>query len=96
MIRAITLLAGLLAALSSQAQTADPASAAQTRPNNAMADAPVVRYQSALDGYRAFQDEKVLSWQASNDNVARIGGWRAYAREAREPAPRDAAPGRNK
>lgn len=91
MTRTITLLVGLLATLSVQAQDAEQARTAQTQPRNAMADVPVAGYRSALSGYRAFQDEKVSSWQASNDNVARIGGWRVYAREAREPepAPRD-------
>lgn len=98
MTRTIALLIGLLTALSVQAQTVearatDRASTPETRtqPRNAMADVRVVVYQSVLSGYRAFQDEKVSSWQASNDNVARIGGWRVYAREAREPepAPRD-------
>lgn len=94
MTRTIALLLGLLTVLPLQAQTVeaqatDQASTTQTQPRNAMAVAPV--YRSALGGYRAFQDEKVSSWQASNDNVARIGGWRVYAREAREPepAPRD-------
>ena len=98
MTRTITLLLGLLTALPVYAQTGevlatDQAETARTQPHNAMTDAPVVFYQSALSGYRAFQDEKVSSWKASNDNVARIGGWRAYAREAREPepAPRDTA-----
>ena len=96
MVRTITLLAGLLAALSAQVQATDQASIfeTQTQHHNAMADVPVAVYQSALGGYRAFQDEKVSSWQTSNDKVARIGGWRAYAREAREPepAPRDTVP----
>lgn len=62
-----------------------------TQPGNAMTDLPIAVYQSALTGYRSFRDEKVSSWRASNDEVARIGGWRAYAREARQPelAPRD-------
>lgn len=58
-----------------------------TQPGNAATDLPVVVYRSALTGYRSFRDEKVSSWQESNDNVARIGGWRAYTREAREPEP---------
>ncbi|TRZ67435.1 MAG: hypothetical protein D4S02_05195 [Rhodocyclaceae bacterium] len=98
MTRTIALLVGFLSALSVQAQTVeaqanDQTGRPKTQPRNAMSDVPVVVYQSALSGYRAFQDEKISSWQASNDNVARIGGWRVYAREAREPesAPRDTA-----
>ncbi|MFA6313365.1 MAG: hypothetical protein WCV99_10670 [Sterolibacterium sp.] len=96
--RTITLLTGLLAALSVQAQpeVADPASTpkTQTRPTSAMPHMPEMDYQSALSKYRAFQDEKISSWKASNDNVARIGGWRAYAREASEPEPASRNTGR--
>jgi len=41
---------------------------------------PPVR--DAFDGYRATNDQPVLDWRQSNAQVARIGGWRAYAREA--------------
>jgi len=99
MSRTITLLIGLLAALSVRAQpeAADQANTpkkTQTQSANAMTDVPVMVYQSALSGYRAFQDEKVSSWKANNDNVARIGGWRAYAREASEPEQPPRATGR--
>ncbi len=92
MTRSITLLLGLLTALSVQAQITeaqpdDQTGTPKTQPRNALTDVPAMVYQSALSGYRAFQDEKVSSWKASNDNVARIGGWRVYAREAREPEP---------
>lgn len=39
-------------------------------------------YQSALEGYQAFSEEKVRPWKEANDNVGKIGGWRAYAKEA--------------
>lgn len=42
-------------------------------------------YTSALQGYQPFVDEKVRSWKESNDTVGKIGGWRAYAKEAAEP-----------
>jgi len=38
-------------------------------------------YRSAFDGYRRFEEQKVLPWRQSNDLVGRIGGWQAYARE---------------
>jgi hypothetical protein len=41
-------------------------------------------YRSALEGYKPFADEKVAPWAQSNATVGRIGGWRAYAREASE------------
>lgn len=95
----IALLLGFLSALSVQAQTVGDRSPDQaitpnmpTQPGNAMTDPPVVAYRSALTGYRSFRDEKISSWQASNDNVARIGGWRAYARETREAEPAQREP----
>jgi hypothetical protein len=39
-------------------------------------------YRSALDGYQPFTDTKAVPWKESNDTVGRIGGWRAYAKEA--------------
>lgn len=50
---------------------------AQSPPAPQGAPAPTL-----FEGYRAFADEPVVSWKEANDNVGRIGGWRAYAREA--------------
>ena len=33
-----------------------------------------------------------MAWKDANDNAARIGGWRAYAREAQAPAAGASAP----
>ena len=46
-------------------------------------------YRSAFSNYRPYADEPVASWQKANDLVGRIGGWKAYAREAQadEKAP---------
>ena len=54
-------------------------------PQDAKASVPSVTYRSPLADYRALSDEKVMSWKETNDNVARIGGWRVYAKEAQEP-----------
>lgn len=43
-------------------------------------------YQSALEGYQPYRDEKIKPWKESNDTVGKIGGWRAYAKEVAEPA----------
>lgn len=66
---------------------------AQPRPDplDAVAPVPELRYSSSLQGFRAFTDDKPLPWKDANDTAARIGGWRAYAREARAPAPPAAA-----
>ena len=41
-------------------------------------------YKSAFEGYQAYSDEPMVNWKAANDEVARIGGWRAYARQAQQ------------
>ncbi|MCM5680366.1 hypothetical protein M8A51_12580 [Schlegelella sp. S2-27] len=54
-------------------------------------------YASAFERYRAFADQPVRPWAQVNEEVHRIGGWRAYAREANDalepvgPAAVDAA-----
>ena len=42
-------------------------------------------YQPPLAGYQPFTGENVISWQEANEEVGRIGGWRAYARESQQP-----------
>lgn len=49
-------------------------------------EATPFEYRSAFDGYRHFAEEEVQPWKQTNDTVREIGGWRAYAREMREPA----------
>lgn len=70
-----TLLAGY-----ATAQTAAPAMPS-TKP---VVTAPLP-YKSAFEGYQAYGDDKMTSWKAANDEVARIGGWREYARQALQP-----------
>ena len=47
--------------------------------------APPAAYRSAFEGYQAYSDEKIAPWKESNDTVGKVGGWRAYAKEAQEP-----------
>lgn len=48
---------------------------------------PPAAHRSAFAGYRpVLADVPVEAWRVSNDRVARVGGWRAYAREAATPA----------
>jgi hypothetical protein len=71
------------------AQTSAPA-ATDLHAVNGAAD---LDYRSPFEGYQRFTQEQVGSWKAANDNVGRIGGWRAYAKEARPPAaPAPSAP----
>ena len=74
-----------------------PLAAAQTSPGHAMqhqrhearpdaadpkAPVPPVIHRSALTDYRPLGDAGVGPWRDANDEVGRIGGWRAYSREA--------------
>jgi hypothetical protein len=61
--------------------------AAPPDPSLASAPVPPVTYHSVLAGYRPFADDKPTPWRQANDAAAGVGGWRVYAREAREPAP---------
>ena len=60
------------------AQTVAPSQAGST---SATLPAKVV-YQSPISGYQPYADQPVQSWREANDRVGRIGGWRAYAKEA--------------
>ena len=42
-------------------------------------------FKSAFEGYNAYSDDPVAGWKAANDEVARIGGWRAYAKQVQLP-----------
>ena len=56
--------------------TEPPASAA-----SAVAASPTP-FKSAFEGYQTYNDDKMTNWRAANDEVARIGGWREYAKQA--------------
>ena len=60
---------------------------------HAQTPGPTTDPEPALADYQQFQDEKLAPWKESNDTVGRVGGWRAYAREAQgEQTPAPAAP----
>ena len=77
----------LSAAVTAQAQTS--ARAVRPDPLDPKASVPALAYESSFSQYRRLGDEKPVSWREANDTVARIGGWRVYAREAQQP---DTAP----
>ncbi len=56
-------------------------------PLDPKAQVPSVRYESSFAQFRRIGDDKPLAWREANDAVARIGGWRVYAREAQLPDP---------
>lgn len=48
--------------------------------------APATAYRSPFANYRPHVAVTPGPWRGLNDEVARIGGWKAYAREAHEAA----------
>lgn len=70
-----------------------PASAQQPGAAAASAASAPAPYRSAFEAYQAFADQKIAPWRDSNDTVGKIGGWRAYAREASASGAPAAAPG---
>jgi len=82
-----------LCALACAATAQTPTSAARKAdPLDASVAVPAVTYESALSRYRRAGGDKAIPWRESNDTAARIGGWRAYAREAQQPDPAPSAP----
>ncbi len=79
-----SLLFTLLLAAQAQAQSPAP-----TRPDplDPKAQVASVRYESSFSAFRRTGDDKPVAWREANDAVARIGGWRVYAREAQQPDP---------
>lgn len=62
-------------------------------PLDPQARVPAAAHPSPLASYRRLGDDKPVSWKEANERVNRIGGWRAYAREAQQPDPAASAPG---
>ena len=54
---------------------------------------PQLQYQSILGNYQAYTEQDVLPWREANDQVGKIGGWRADAREMSDtPSVPDVSP----
>jgi hypothetical protein len=70
---------GAIVAAGAQAQN-------QAQANAPAAGASAPAWRSAFESYQPFSDEKTMSWRQANDTVQGVGGWRAYAREAAQPA----------
>lgn len=90
----ILLCAGAAAAASALPSMPAMAQAAALRPDplDARAAVPPATYASPRPAYRRAGDVPLGAWREVNDQVARIGGWRAYAREAATPVPAASAP----
>lgn len=80
-----TVLVCLAAPLWSAGASAQTASPPQVAPAAVPSVGAVPGYRSAFEGYRPYTDEKTVNWKEANDTTARIGGWRAYAKEASQP-----------
>ena len=74
-----------LSALTVQAEAPDRSP--RPDPLDPQANVPALHYQSSLQTAASVRADKPLSWREANDTVARIGGWRVYAREAQQPEP---------
>ncbi len=84
------LLPAMLALAAAAAGAADaPTSPPQPSadPLDAKAAVPAVTYRSGLAAHRRLGEAEPVPWREANDRVGRIGGWRAYAREANAPEP---------
>ena len=68
-------------------------SASKPDPSDAGASVPPVIYDSSFARYRTLAEPEVAPWKETNDTAGRIGGWRVYAREAREPEASGKVPG---
>lgn len=87
--RGIPAIALLIAASVAQAQGPAPQAMRNERadPLDAQARVPAATHTSSLANYRRLGDDKRIDWKEANEAVNRIGGWRAYAREAQQPDP---------
>jgi len=60
---------------------AAPESGKGAQPNSCLAPVQLT-YESAWTTYQPWRDSEVGNWLEANARVARLGGWRAYARES--------------
>lgn len=83
-------------AAQAQAQATAPASPApastRAEPADPKAPVPAALYVSPMRAYQGFAEPQVAPWRETNELVRQRGGWRAYAREAREPDAPQSAP----
>lgn len=85
--RGASAIVGLMLAAAVQAQPPTP----RADPLDPRAAVPPAVHRSALADYKPAGEVTVGSWRDANDTVNRIGGWRAYAKEAAQAAAARAA-----
>jgi hypothetical protein len=68
---------------------AQPSASGTPRPDplDPKAEVPALRYESSFAQPPRAAHPAPIGWRDANEAVTRIGGWRAYAREARQPEP---------
>ncbi|MFZ2739329.1 MAG: hypothetical protein WBI20_10290 [Burkholderiaceae bacterium] len=59
--------------------------------SNTESAAPRLKYNSVLSQYQGFNDQALSPWRQTNEVVEKIGGWRAYAKEASQAEASDKA-----
>jgi hypothetical protein len=72
-----------LVAANAMAQSPRPTGAAD--PADPRAATAPLQHRATLGTHRPTASTEPGDWRAANDAVGRIGGWRAYAREAQAP-----------
>lgn len=87
---AASLCLATFAAASVHAQA--PHNHTETMAPKAAQSVPTLTYESVFARYLSYRDEKIGSWRDANATVDRIGGWRAYAKEAQQADAPHAAP----
>lgn len=80
----------LISALPGLSTAQSPAPA--TTPAPTTQASPPSAFRSAMDGYKPYTEEATVNWKEANDAAARIGGWRVYAKEARQAQAPEATP----
>ena len=83
---------GVVMASASHAQpgVTTPAATSQASPSATATPAAASAFAksgagpSVFDDYKPYTDEPPGNWKAANNNVAQIGGWREYAKQAQQ------------
>lgn len=54
-------------------------------PADAKAAVPALIYDSSFRNYKPFGETQIAPWKPANELTEKIGGWRAYLKESRQP-----------
>lgn len=90
--RWVGLTLAVFSGLSINANAHGPDHSQRPDPLDSTAVVPKTIYVSPFQSYRPFADQEVGSWTETNATTARVGGWKVYAKQAREPDTKDVNP----